>query len=147
MKNLVTVSILAAAVALTGCGGETFGAKSGKGIGTGGHYMPVVDTGTYTAEEKAKYDVDLQQCQALAKEVHDNRKSELAGKVVVGAVAGAVVGGLIGGIAGDQGRNTMGKAGAVYGAGIGGASGAQTLLSTKDITIKCIQGRGHTVLQ
>ncbi len=104
--------------------------------GGGAAYQPIVD-----GPQNAKFQQDLQQCQALAEQRgYDNSD------VRTGAAVGAAAGGL-GGVLrrGNDTRN--GLIGAAVGS-VYGASGAALATRTerKNIVKRCMIGRGHRVL-
>lgn len=123
MKVTACIAILAAGLLLGGC------------FNTGAKHRPIVD-----GSEPEKYEADLADCQALARQrehMNEDVKLETAKSAAVGGVLGAVAEGVPGAIAG-----------AVVGAGGGAAQGAQmTVRERKSIVIRCMAGRGHKVLE
>ena len=102
-----------------------------------GNYTPVTDN---KGVDKLKYEKDLQECQAIAKEQAGAGKG-----AVVGAIAGMFVGAVVSavvdpdGVTGDYGT----RVGTVYGAGAGAVAGAEQQIT---IIKNCMSGRGHKVL-
>ncbi len=124
MKKSITITIITAAIALTGC-------ATGN---TGASFSPIID-GANPAQAAA----DLWACQAYARQVEG-----AADRAVAGAVAGALIGGLLNAALGVKGQgNEMAAFGAVTGALEGAGSGAK---DQKSIVRNCMAGRGHRVL-
>ena len=122
MKRLVLIAVI---IIVSGCA----------------TYRPIVDS---KGIDQAKYEVDLTECQAYAKQVNP------AGEAAVGAGAGGAFGAVIGGIAGAF----IGKAGrgAAMGAALGGTSGAASgaaggAKGQVGIIKQCLTGRGYKVLR
>ena len=103
---------------------------------TGANYRPVVDT---KDRDLAKYETDLSECQAYARQV-----SGAAERAVAGAAVGAIFGALLVAASGAKGlRNEGAAVGALSGAA--GAAGAgerdqRTIIKT------CLTNRGYSVL-
>lgn len=117
------VMYLLMAVALTACAGADV--------------RPVVDM---QGVNTSKYEADLRDCQAYAKQ-----KSGAVETGTKGAVGGAVVGSLVGLVGGGTGSNIAQAAG--VGAVVGGAGGAYMgNKAQEDIVKKCLAGRGYKVL-
>ncbi len=103
-----------------------------------GNYKPIVDT---KGVDKLKYEKDLQECQAIAKE-----EAIGSGKgAVIGAVAGAVIGAVASAVIDPDGRTgDYGiRVGTIYGAGSGAVAGAEQKMA---IVKNCMDGRGYKVL-
>lgn len=121
MKRLIIFPCIA--LGLLGCAGSDV--------------RPIVDT---KGINQSKYESDLQDCQAIAKQ--QSGMGETAAK---GAGAGAVVGGLLGLVTGGNKTGIFQTAGA--GAVLGGAGGAFSGNNAQEsIVKKCLSGRGYKVL-
>jgi uncharacterized protein YcfJ len=121
MKRLIIFPFIA--LGLLGCAGSDV--------------RPIVDT---KGINQSKYESDLQDCQAIAKQ--QSGMGETAAK---GAGAGAVVGGLLGLVTGGNKTGIFQTAGA--GAVLGGAGGAFSGNNAQEsIVKKCLSGRGYKVL-
>lgn len=121
MKTLLLVC--AAAVLSVGC-------ATNPKMGT--TYEPVVDL---KGLDPAKYQTDLGECQALARQ-----RDDAARNAVAGAVAGALLGAII---APKSYRQNLANRGALLG-GLGAAG--QTVETQQDIIKRCLHGRGYSVL-
>lgn len=119
-----TITIIAAALALTGCAATN----------TGAAFSPLID-----GADRIRIEADLHDCQAYAKQV-----AGAADRALAGAVAGALIGGLFNAALGINGQgNEMAAFGAVTGALEGATSGAK---DQQSIIRNCMVGRGHRVL-
>lgn len=112
--------------------GITSGCANNRGFGD--NYRPIVDMKNV---DQAKYNQDLFECQNYASQATSAGDGALAG-----AVGGAVVGTVFQAIAGGS-RNRGAGVGAVTGALGGAASGEK---SQRNVTMRCLQGRGYNVL-
>ena len=119
------VIMLSAAVLLAGCAST----------GTGSNFRPIVDN---KGVDLNRYEADLQECQAYAKNTANAGKSG-AGGAAVGAALGLALA-LIGG---DKKLASAGT-GAVIGGAAGAAAGEG---SQRDIIRTCLTGRGYKVLK
>ena len=119
------VIMLSAAVLLAGCAST----------GTGSNFRPIVDN---KGVDLNRYEADLQECQAYAKNTANAGKSG-AGGAAVGAALGLALA-LIGG---DKKLASAGT-GAVIGGAAGAAAGEG---SQRDIIRTCLRGRGYKVLK
>jgi len=113
------------------------------GCASYGGWQPTVDASRDTHKETLEQ--DLAECKELASKASGGTAAEAAKETGVGAVGGAAAGAIIGAVTGSAGT------GAALGAAIGGVGGgAHGSLSTeqeyKRSYIKCIQGRGHPVI-
>lgn len=104
-------------------------------------YRPIVDM---QGKDQAKYETDLRECQAYARQVSPATTALVGG--VVGAGAGAILGAIVGSYFGRAGEF------AGMGASVGGASGgmsgaAEGARSQMDVIRRCMAGRGYNVLQ
>jgi len=118
-----TIAALAVLAALTGCATAPRGAT----------YRPLIDTQHIDA---VKYEADLSDCQAYARQVMGAQDRAIAG-AIFGALLGAAVG-----------RNT-GYANQLAGWGAlgGAAEGANQGSQSQEIIIgRCLNGRGYSVL-
>ena len=103
-------------------------------------YRPIVDGAG------PGYEADLAQCQAIAKQAEADyqrrQSSEMASKLIVGALLGAAVGQAVGG------NSEWTAYGAAQGAGAGVASTDTELAhgGPRRIIDRCLAGRGHRVL-
>ena len=119
MKNIIT--IIAAAV-LAGCATAP------------SSYSPLID-----GSDPAKIAIDTQECNAYARQVQG-----AADKAMAGALAGALIGGALNAAFGGKGYGNEAAAfGAVTGALEGANAGAR---DQQSVMRKCLQGRGHRVL-
>ena len=99
--------------------------------GSGANYVPVVD------RPGPDFHVDLKECQE-----HAEREMGAAGAGAVGAVLGALVGAAVGRGSGYSGSLTR------FGAGAGAAGFAgQADLNQRTIIVRCMAGRGYSVLR
>jgi len=119
------VIMLSAAVLLAGCAST----------GTGSNFRPIVDN---KGVDLNRYEADLLECQAYAKNTANAGKSG-AGGAAVGAALGLALA-LIGG---DKKLASAGT-GAVIGGAAGAAAGEG---SQRDIIRTCLTGRGYKVLK
>ncbi len=119
------VILLSAAALLAGCAST----------GTGSNFRPIVDN---KGVDLNRYEADLQECQAYAKNTANAGKSG-AGGAAVGAALGVALA-LIGG---DKKLASAG-AGAVVGGAVGASAGET---SQRDIIRNCLRGRGYKVLK
>jgi outer membrane lipoprotein SlyB len=119
-----TITIIAAALALTGC------AVSNTGAG----FSPLID-----GADRTKINADLSHCQAYARQVAGS-----ADRAAAGALAGALIGGVLNAALGAKGYgNEMAAFGAITGGLEGAGAGAR---DQQSIVRKCMVGRGHRVL-
>lgn len=109
-------------------------------------YRPAVDP---AKTDMAKFDADLAECVAIAKQVQDDyqeaRSQELAVNILSGMVAGAIVGNAFG-----DGSHRDVAAGIAAGAAGGAASGDYTYdlihFGPQRVVDRCMEGRGYNVL-
>lgn len=104
-------------------------------------YRPIVDM---QGKDQGRYETDLSECQAYARQVSPAASALLGG--AIGAGAGAILGAIVGSYFGQAGEF------AGMGASVGGASGgmsgaAEGARSQKDVIRRCMAGRGYNVLQ
>jgi len=104
-------------------------------------YRPIVDQ--RSIRDVQQYQFDLAECQSYAQQI-DAGASAGAG-MITGAAIGAGLGAIVGAFFGRAGD------GAAMGAALGGAQGvtqgaAYGAATQRDIVIRCLQGRGYTVL-
>jgi len=128
MKRLVAVGCLALWVG---------------GCASYGSWQPTIDTSRDA--HQATLEQDFAECKELANKASGGTATEAAKETGVGAVGGAAAGAIIGAVTGSAGT------GAALGAAIGGAGGgAHGGLSAeqeyKRSYSKCMQGRGHPVI-
>ncbi len=128
MTRLMAVGI--AALWLSGCASQ-------------GGWEPTIDTGRDA--HKATLEQDLAECKELASKASGGTATEAAKGTGAGAVIGAAAGAVIGAVAGSPGH------GAAVGSAIGGTSGgvhqgAAAEQEYKRSYSKCMQGRGHPVI-
>ncbi len=103
----------------------------------GANVKPIVDM---QGVNQAKYDADLQQCQAYATQQDGAAKSGLTD-----AAMGVAAGALLGLVAGGTGSNIAQSAG--VGAIVGGGYGLyQGNKAQENIVMTCLRGRGYKVL-
>lgn len=106
-------------------------------------YRPVTDPATGVS---AKYEGDLAQCQAIAKQAEvdyqKRQQGEMVGRLLVGALVGAAVGQAVGG------NSDWTAYGAAHGATAGAVSTDTELAhgGPRRIIDRCMEGRGHRVL-
>ena len=119
-----TITIIAAAIALTGCAVNN----------TGAGFSPLID-----GADRTKINADLSDCQAYARQV-----AGAADRAVAGAIAGALIGGVLNAALGAKGYgNEMAAFGAITGGLEGAGAGAK---DQQSIIRNCMTGRGHRVL-
>ena len=125
-----TITIIAAAIALTGCASVP-----------GGHYTPQTITPIIDRQgtDPVKLAQDLEQCNAFARQSAGVGESAAAG-----AIVGALIGAALMAAAGGNGfRNEAAAVGAISG---GLAAGAEAGMSQRQIVSRCMTGRGYRVL-
>jgi hypothetical protein len=113
------------------------------GCASYGGWEPTVDP--KVGGNQASLDRDLAECKELASKASGGTATEAAKGTGVGALGGAAAGAVIGAVTGNAAR------GAATGAAIGGVGGAaKEGLSAeqqyKRSYIKCLEGRGHRVI-
>ncbi len=112
------------------------------GCATYGGWAPTVDPRASRSETLAR---DLSECKQLAQDVAGDPAKKAGIGALVGGALGAASGAVIGAASGNAGK------GAVIGTAVGGIGGAahQGLGADeqyKRAYIKCLEGRGHRVL-
>ena len=113
------------------------------GCATLGGWEPVVDRRVDAHPETI--DRDIEQCRQLAKQASGGVGTEAAKGGAVGAAGGAAIGAMLGAIGGNAG--SAAAAGAVIGGAGGSASQGLTADEQYKISfIKCMEGRGHRVI-
>jgi outer membrane lipoprotein SlyB len=128
MKRIITGALC---LSLTACA-----TTSGPGGGVGARYHPVVDMQNV---DMNKYTADVAQCQAYADQVSP------MGNAAAGAAAGAIFGVILGALAGgNRGFNGKMAGMGAFGGGAGAAAGS--LAKQQAIIMRCLAGRGDTVL-
>jgi len=105
-------------------------------------YRPIVDAKTIT--DQCKYETDLRECQEYAGTISTGETA--AGGAVVGAAIGAGLGAIVGAFFGANPGEI-----AAFGAAIGGGTGlvrgaSYGMGAQRDIVLRCMQGRGYSVL-
>lgn len=90
-------------------------------------------------------DRDLAECRELAQQASGGTGKETAKGVAAGAIVGAAVGAVLGAVGGDPGEGAATGA-ALGGVGTGAVSGLSAEQEYKRVYIRCIEGRGHRVL-
>ena len=113
------------------------------GCASYGGWEPTVDTGRDT--HKATLEQDLAECKELSSKASGGMATEAAKGTGAGAVIGAAAGAVIGAVAGSAGH------GAALGSAIGGTSGgvhqgASAEQEYKRSYSRCMEGRGHPVI-
>lgn len=105
-------------------------------------YRPIVDM-KYV--DPTKYEQDLAECQAYAKQVSPAGEAVTAGAVAasIGAAFGAILGWLIY----DEPELGAEVGAAIYGISGAAAGGAVAADDQMSIIRRCMQGRGYTVLR
>jgi outer membrane lipoprotein SlyB len=104
---------------------------------SGANYRPIIDT---QGVDFNRYEADLRDCQAFAKQAAGAGQSAAAG-----AIGGAVLGAAIAAAAGSNNdRAASARVGAVGGAVGAGVKGEH---SQRNIINRCLAGRGYNVLQ
>lgn len=106
-------------------------------------WEPTVDPKAGTRQDTLNQ--DLAECKELANKASGGTATEAAQETAVGAVGGAAVGAIIGAVSGSAGT------GAALGAAIGGTGGAahgglSAEQQYKRSYVKCLEGRGHRVI-
>lgn len=113
------------------------------GCASYGGWEPTVDPRAGTNQDTLNR--DLADCKELASKASGGTGTEAAKGAAVGAVGGAAVGAIIGAVSGHAGT------GAALGAAIGGTGGAaheglSAEQQYKRSYVKCLEGRGHRVI-
>lgn len=128
--NLKKAAMLSGLVFLEGCASYT-------------GWTPTVDP--YGDPNAYRIQQDMAECQQLARHASGDLATESVSGALVGGAVGAATGAAIGALTGAPGR------GAAWGATIGGmgagtARGLSAEERYKRAYIRCMQGRGHRVL-
>lgn len=119
-----TLMFLILSALLTGC------------ANSGANYRPIIDT---QGIDFNRYEADLRDCQAFAKQAAGAGQSAAAG-----AIGGAVIGAAIAAAAGSSNdRAASARVGAVGGAVGAGVEGDR---NQRNIINRCLTGRGYRVL-
>lgn len=123
MKKIRLVAAAAALGLLAGCATR------------GTAYVPIIDKHDLGSAGLIRYEKDLEECQAYARQ---------ADSAAATAIAGAIAGALLGAALAPRGyRNDL----AAHGAVLGTAAGAGQGVVTQETIIKrCLTGRGYRVL-
>ena len=113
------------------------------GCASYGGWEPTIDASRDT--HKAALEQDLAECKELASKASGGTATEAAKGTGAGAVIGAAAGAVIGAVSGSAGH------GAAVGSAIGGTSGgvhqgAAAEQEYKRSYSRCMQGRGHPVI-
>lgn len=113
------------------------------GCASYGGWEPTVDTSRDM--NKDNFARDLAECKELASKASGGTATEAAKGTGAGAVIGAAAGAVIGAVSGNAGH------GAALGSAVGGTSGgvhqgASAERQYKRSYIKCLEGRGHPVI-
>ena len=113
------------------------------GCASYGGWQPTVDTSRDV--HKDTLDQDLAECKELASKASGGTATEAAKGTGAGAVIGAAAGAVIGAVSGNAGS------GAALGSAIGGTSGGvhqgvSAEQQYKHSYVKCLEGRGHRVI-
>lgn len=129
--NARVISLISGAVVLSAC------------VAPLEEYRPVVDP---SASSPAKYERDLEQCYAVAKQAEadyqQRQQEQLGANIMVGILVGALTGAAIG----DS--SDWAATGAVVG-GVAGAAETDTELAVggpRRIIDRCMTARGHVIL-
>jgi outer membrane lipoprotein SlyB len=113
------------------------------GCASYGGWTPTVDPKSGTRQETLNQ--DLAECKELASKASGDTATEATKGAAVGALGGAAIGAVIGAVTGSAGS------GAALGAAIGGTGGAaheglSAEQQYKRSYVKCLEGRGHRVI-
>jgi outer membrane lipoprotein SlyB len=113
------------------------------GCASYGGWQPTVDISRDMNSDTLER--DLAECKELASKASGGTATEAAKGTAGGAVIGAAAGAVIGAVSGNAGR------GAALGGAVGGTSGgvhqgASAERQYKRSYIKCLEGRGHPVI-
>ena len=113
------------------------------GCASYGGWEPTVDTRAGSSQDTLNR--DLAECKELASKASGGTATEAAKGTAAGALGGAAVGAIIGAVSGSAGT------GAALGAAIGGTGGAaheglSAEQQYKRSYVKCLEGRGHRVI-
>ena len=113
------------------------------GCASYGGWVPTVDTSRDMNRDNLAR--DLAECKELASKASGGTATEAAKGTGAGAVIGAAAGAVIGAVSGNAGH------GAALGAAVGGTSGGvhegvSAERQYKRSYIRCIEGRGHPVV-
>jgi len=113
------------------------------GCASYGGWEPTVDSSRDMNRDALARDLD--ECKELASKASGGTATEAAKGTGAGAVIGAAAGAVIGAVSGNAGH------GAAFGAAVGGTSGGvhegvSAERQYKRSYIKCLEGRGHPVV-
>jgi hypothetical protein len=107
-----------------------------------GGWEPTVDPRASGSETLAR---DLVECKQLAKQAAGDPEKKTAIGALVGGLAGAAGGAAIGAATGNAGKGAA-VGSAVGGIGAGAHQGLSADAQYKQTYMKCMEGRGHKVL-
>lgn len=113
------------------------------GCASYGGWEPTVDPRAGTKQETLNR--DLSECKELAGKASGGTAAEAAKGTAAGAVVGAATGAVIGAVSGHAGSGAALGA-AVGGTGAGVHQGVGAEQQYKRSYIKCLEGRGHRVI-
>ena len=113
------------------------------GCASYGGWEPTVDTGRDM--HKDTLERDLAECKELASKASGGTATEAAKGTGAGAVVGAAAGAVIGAVTGHAGSGAA-LGGAIGGTGGGVHEGASAEHEYKRSYIRCMEGRGHRVI-
>ena len=113
------------------------------GCATYSDWKPTVDS--YNDPNAGRIPQDMAECKQLSSQTSGDGTEETAKGAAVGGLIGAASGAALGALSGDAG------AGAALGAALGGFGGGakqgfEADSTYKNIFIKCMRNRGHTIL-
>jgi outer membrane lipoprotein SlyB len=113
------------------------------GCASYGNWEPTVDPRAGANQENLNR--DLSECKELASKASGGTATEAAKGTAAGAVVGAAAGAVIGAVGGHAGSGAALGA-AVGGTGAGVHQGVGSEQQYKHSYIKCLEGRGHRVI-
>jgi outer membrane lipoprotein SlyB len=113
------------------------------GCASYGNWEPTVDPRAGANQENLNR--DLSECKELASKASGGTATEAAKGTAAGAVVGAAAGAVIGAVGGHAGSGAALGA-AVGGTGAGVHQGVGSEQQYKRSYIKCLEGRGHRVI-
>ena len=106
-------------------------------------WTPVIDP--HGDANAANIEADKAECRQLAEQTNSGNVEQAGKDAVVGGAVGAAAGAVVGAVSGSAGTGAMIRA-TVGGIGSGAKSYLESEDDYKDALRKCLQNRGHTVL-
>ena len=106
-------------------------------------WTPVIDP--HGDANAANIEADKAECRQLAEQTNSGNVEQAGKDAVVGGAVGTAAGAVVGAVSGSAGTGAMIRA-TVGGIGSGAKSYLESEDDYKDALRKCLQNRGHTVL-